>query len=288
MVELLVLVSGAVAAGLSVYRYVAQGTQTPQPQVVESATAAPHQHSLRESAQDTQQKWPGNISQRTPVDNRQIESAGTAHPAATCSAIPRTQETKEALQRGFSSSSISLGLASTGLLFFPPLQYASVPALIYMGAPAARQAYDMLNERRRPSRALAETAVLAICLGGGWYLAGSLGFWLYYLARMTQLNRTRIQTTQSKTSVIPHTACLSRDEEEAMVPTATLRQGDLIRVGTSEFVPVDGVIVEGVAWVQPQSTTDTGACRLMRSGDRVMAADLIIAGRLALCVQKAQ
>ncbi|MCB0185211.1 MAG: hypothetical protein KDE31_13145, partial [Caldilineaceae bacterium] len=240
MVELLVVVSGAVAAGLSIYRYVAQGTQTLQPQRVESATAAPRQHSLRTSAQHTQKKSPGNISQQT-LDNRQIESAGTDQPAAVSFAIPRTKETKEALQRGFTSSSLSLGLASTGLLFFPPLHYASVPALIYMGAPAARQAYDMLSERRRPSRALAETAVLAICLGGGWYLAGSLGFWLYYLARMTQLNRTLIQTTQSTTSVIPHMACLTRETEEVMVPTATLRQGDRIRVGTSEFVPVDGV-----------------------------------------------
>ncbi|MEZ4706675.1 MAG: hypothetical protein R3A44_05700 [Caldilineaceae bacterium] len=203
----------------------------------------------------------------------------------TIDPIPRVQEERELLQHGVRTSSLSLGLASAGLFFFAPLQYATIPVLIYMGAPSARHAYDMLHEQGRPSRALAETAVLAICLGGGWYLVGSLGFWLYFLGRLNRHNRGAARLPHS-VQLRPSSARRLNGDAETVAPTHALQQGDQVLVGTSETVPVDGVIVEGVAWIQPSGCSDVAGCRLLRAGDRVMAADLVIAGQLSVRVQQ--
>ncbi|MCB0095571.1 MAG: hypothetical protein KDE46_07610 [Caldilineaceae bacterium] len=223
--------------------------------------------------------------------NPVVENSAQSHPISFAAPveqtieveqIPRTEEERETLQQGIYTSSVSLGLASAGLFFFPPLHYASIPILIYMGTPSARHAYDVLYEQGRPSRALAETAALAICLGGGWYLAGSLGFWCYYLGRLNRFNRGVAQRLQSMPRRLPPATRLFNGTKEVVVPTDTVQSGDEVRVETSEIIPVDGVILEGVAWIQPSGSKDASSCRMVRTGDKVLATDLVIAGRLTL------
>ncbi|MEZ4663361.1 MAG: hypothetical protein R2911_37940 [Caldilineaceae bacterium] len=261
MVALVALTGGMLAAGWSVYKYW-------NAQVTASVGAA-------FGGQPT-------VDQENDAQALQLPSESSAKPADD--PIPRTQEEREVLQHGVRTSSISLGLASAGL-FFSPIQYASIPVLIYMGAPSARHAYDMLHEQGRPSRVLAETAVLAICLGGGWYLAGSLGFWLYYLGRLNRCNRNAARFSRA-IQAAPQSARLRQDDQETVVPAHTLQKGAQVLVGTSEIVPVDGMIVEGAAWVQPGGSHNIAECRLLRVGDRVMASDLVIAGQLSLRVQR--
>lgn len=268
MVELFALTSGALAAGIGVYKYLTTETGTSAPVAVAVSGSAP-QHSLSP---------PNPVANRTaPVTRPTTRMKATAP-------IQRTQEREAALQRAIYSSSIALGLASTALVFFPTLQYASVPALIYMGAPSARAALDRLQETGRPSRALAETAVLAVCLGGGWYWGGSLGFWLYYLNCMQRHQRNLACRLRPIQLAIPEFARLQHGETETVVPIAILRHGDAVRVGTSEIVPTDGVILEGAAWIQPHGTTDWAAYRTISAGDRVMASDVVIAGSISLSV----
>lgn len=271
MVELVVLTSGVLAAGVGIYRYVTQNVRTLHPASV--VVESPSVHSIS--------AW------ETPAQAAQMRTDPAAE-RDTSNVIPRTVEMKKELQRGFNSSSVSLGLASTGLLFFAPLQYATIPALIYMGTPSARRAYELLYQQGRPSRALVETAVLAVCLGGGWYLAGSLGFWLYYLRRIAQHNDRSTSKECTESWALPHSVRLVKGVEERLVPIDTLRFGDQVLVETSEVVPVDGVIVHGAAWVQPAGAMGASTYCLKRAGERVIAADVVIAGRITLRVQKAK
>ncbi|MEZ4581250.1 MAG: hypothetical protein R3A10_06315 [Caldilineaceae bacterium] len=50
-------------------------------------------------------------------------------------------------RRNLQAASLSLGLASPGLLL-PPVQFAAIPTLIYMGIPAAQEAYATLRHDR--------------------------------------------------------------------------------------------------------------------------------------------
>ena len=295
MVELLALTCGAFAAGVGIYKYLTQGASMPAAVPVGAAGSRKQMtpvldddiQSRNAQSHNTQSRnAQSHNTQSYNTQSRAISFAAPIKQTITVEQIPHTQEEREALQHGIYTSSISLGLASAGLFFFPPLHYASIPILIYMGVPSARQAYDVLYEQGRPSRALAETAALAICLGGGWYLAGSLGFCCYYLGRLNRFNHSLAQRLQSMPRSLPPSARLFNGTKEVMVPTDTVQGGDEVLVETSEIIPVDGVILEGVAWIQPSGSKDASSCRLMRIGDRVLATDLVIAGRLSLCAHR--
>lgn len=81
----------------------------------------------------------------------------------------------------------------------------------------------------------------------------------------------------------PTTAPLWQGDAVRTVPTITLEPGDQLLLKSGEMMPVDGLIVEGVAWVRPQALSAT-ACGLRKSvGSRVMATDIVLVGRI--CVQ---
>lgn len=270
MVEIVALASGALVAGFGIYRYFTQNTEVLQSKTRVSGAAAIY-------ATTTQK----------PVAHVSSAEVGMGSNLEQIDLIPRTQEVAQELTHGINTSSVSLGLASTSLLF-PPMQYASVPVLIYMGAPSARSAYDQLMETGKPSRALLETTALAICLGGGWYLIGSVGFWLYYMGRLVQHKRALSKRRNASPWALPLCTRLLRNTEAVITPTALVQSGDDVLVCTSEVVPVDGIVTKGIAWVQPSGTTNISAFCLKRVGDRVAAMDVIIAGELTLHVQKVQ
>lgn len=264
MVGLLTLTGSALAVGYGLFRYFSHEVHTLQTEAVASDSVVADSSAKQKNIQ---QSLPTNVNRLSAVEQSDL--------------IPRTEEMRATLQRGFNTSSISLGLAS-GSLLIPAMQFTAVPVLIYMGVPSAQQAFERLRAEGRPSRALVETAVLAICLGGGWYLLGSLGFWCYYTGRIAYHRRDMITYYNAWTQ--PQTARRVEDAEEITVSVETLQTGDKIFVETSDVVPVDSLIIEGVALVQPTGSNDDTHHCLKRVGDRVMASDIIIAGRLSLHV----
>ncbi|MBP7961851.1 MAG: hypothetical protein KBG20_00255 [Caldilineaceae bacterium] len=187
--------------------------------------------------------------------------------------------------RGLRTSSFSLGMAALGHFVFPPLAYASIPALIYMGVPSAQTAYAVLRHERRGSVALAETAALGVCLASGAYLAGSLGFCLYYLGRSVLPARPPARETARS---LPITAHLCQDGVQLDVVAASLRQGDLVMVPTSEIIPADGLIVEGVAWIKSPLCAGDGVELRKGPGDSVCTGDLVMIGSVRLRVRRAE
>lgn len=183
---------------------------------------------------------------------------------------------------GFHTSTLALGVTTVGRLCFPPLQVAGLPLLIYMGIPAAQQAYDQLAEEGRPGWALAETVVLTVCLASGAYWVGSLGFWLYYGGRHLLARQPQSGDVHQSIWELPTTAHLWKEGVTCAVPTATLQPGDQVILHSGELAPVDGLITEGVALLRPPALS--AARGLHKSvGDKVAAADLVLVGRI--CVQ---
>jgi len=186
------------------------------------------------------------------------------------------------LHHGLQRSTISLGLASTGLLF-PPLRYASIPVLLYMGTPSAQEAYSILVTEKRSSRALAETVALAACLAGGFYWVGSLGFTLYYLGRTLQQKEQSEQTAAEERAPLPHTAQLLCEGGDVTVAIGDLQIGDVIVVHSGEVAPATGLITEGVAWLKSSLLVGSNTEIFKRAGDMISATDIILVGRI--CVQ---
>jgi len=185
---------------------------------------------------------------------------------------------------GWHTSTLAVAVTTTGALAFPPLQLAGIPLLIYMGIPAAHQAYEQLWVDGRPSRALAETLALAACLASGTYFVGSLGFWLYYGTRTWLAEKRPAQTAQPTPWMTPTTVHLWKDGTTCAVPTTTLQPGDHVRLHSGDMTPMDGLITEGMAWLRPQALSAT-ACGLRKGvGDRVTATDIVVLGQICVRV----
>jgi Cu2+-exporting ATPase len=225
--------------------------------------------------------WPA----RQPVALRKSPAATTTTSADSLLAGSQQQgEHQATLRYGVRTSTLALVVTTTGRLCYPPLQVAGLPLLVYMGIPAAQQAYDELAEEGRPGWAVAETVMLAVCLAGGYYWVGAFGFWLYYggrtlLAEKRPEAEAQAQQPEWSASTTTH---LWKDGVACVVPIATLQPGDQVLLHSGEMVPVDGLITEGVAWLRPQALS-SAACGLRKSvGDRVAAMDLVMVGRICV------
>lgn len=224
-----------------------------------------------------QQVWPAR-QPTPPINPPETTTTPQVNRSLVLSQQPGKHETS--LHYGIHTSTLALVVTTTGRLCYPPLQVAGLPLLVYMGIPAAQHAYDQLAEGNLPGRALAETVVLTVCLAGGYYWLGALGFWLYYGSRTLLADQQPGEETQQPEWPTPTTTHLWKDGVAHVVPTATLQPGDQVLLHSGEMVPVDGLITEGVAWVQNQAVSSS-ACALRKSvGDKVMVTDLVMVGRI--------
>lgn len=263
---LITLTSGLLAIGYMTYRYLPawQGT-------------APGM------GQDRSRRW--RVARWLDGERSQVEQSPKT---AQMKQSQQTSSTVDASIRfGLRTSGLSLGLATAGLLLPSPLSYASLPTLICMGVPPAQEAYDTLRNEGRAGRALAETAALAVCLGGGYLWAGSLGFSLYYLGRTILSRNQEHAGSHNPHPPRPTTAHLTREDSTIDVPVSSLRRGDRIRIESGEIVPVDGIITEGAAWLKAAALSQDAAEVWKETGHRVYAMDIVVVGSLCLLVQHA-
>lgn len=192
-------------------------------------------------------------------------------------------KTRQDIDYGLHAATLAAVVTTTGQLLFPPLQVAGLPLLVYMGIPSAQKAYDSLRADGRPSWALSETVALVVCLAGGYYWVGSLGFWLYYGGQWLLATKSVNDEVRQPESWLPVMTHLWKDGAACEVATTTLHTGDQVIIQSGEMSPVDGVITEGTAWLRPHALSPAASNLRKGIGDRVAATDIVIVGRI--CVQ---
>jgi cation transport ATPase len=182
---------------------------------------------------------------------------------------------------GLRTSALALGVTTVGWLVAPPLQVAGLPLLVYMGIPAAQAAYEQLWLDGRPNQSLAETVILVVGLARGDYWISALGFCCYYGVRHWR-NKPPQDAAEAVASEMPRMAHGQKEGVVYTVPSATLQPGDRVILQSGEVAPVDGLIVEGVARLRQQGAFVPAAGLRKAVGDRVMAADLVLVGRICV------
>ena len=271
MVTLLTLTSGASLAGVLAYRRLgnnAASQAVPQPQT---------QAWWKASWQTTQETLARGFQHFTlRSQHQQPKVPVAAQPTRT--ALYKDDATAYSVR----ASLLAFGVTTAGRFFFPPLQVAGVPLLLIMGIPSAQAACEQLWVDGRPNRALAETIALAVCLAGGYYWVGALGFWLYHGGR-SLLTAPQGEMHQPPVDLMPTTAQLWQDGTAQTVALAALQPGDHVLVQSGEMVPVAGLIIEGLGWLRP-ATLPTTASLHKGVGDQVAATDIVLVGRLCVRV----
>ncbi len=100
-----------------------------------------------------------------------------------------------------------------------------------------------------------------------------LGKWLEELSK-----KKTGDAVEKLLKLTPDTVLAVRDGVEQMIPVSQVVEGDIIIVKQGEYIPVDGVIVEGTSAVDKSAITGESLPVEVQPGDEVTSASLVTSG----------
>ena len=182
----------------------------------------------------------------------------------------------------------SIPLAAIAQFVMPALLPASAALFAYTSIPSFRRAYDVLTKERRLGVDVLDSIVVLGCLASlqvfpGAILAWCLAFGRFLVRRTEDSSKKLLLGAFGKQ---PRYVWLVKDGVELQVSLDRLEKGDVVVVHTGEVVPVDGIIVEGLAMVDQHALTGEATPAEKGVGDRVFASTIMVAGKMYVAVEK--
>ncbi|MEN8219126.1 MAG: hypothetical protein ABFS56_22725, partial [Pseudomonadota bacterium] len=188
-----------------------------------------------------------------------------------------------------SVSSVALGFASVGTLFFPPLTLVSVPISIYTALPIFKAAYKGISEEHKLKVAVLDSVAITGGLVTGYYFIMAFGSFIYFLAAKL-LDKTRDMTRKNLVNIFseqPRFVWVVKNGVEIETSFDDLQVGDIVVVNAGEMIPVDGIITKGMATIDQQALTGEAQPYEKVVGDQVLAASIVLSGQIYIQVEKA-
>jgi Cu2+-exporting ATPase len=179
---------------------------------------------------------------------------------------------------------LSMLFASGGWLY-PPLKVVSAGIISYNLYPVLRNTLHQWQDNRRTTNETYATLAGLLMLGSENYFAAGMQNMVYHLSNH-YVHKSRKNATQWITDAYNTAPSqvwrLSANEQEHQIPLAQVQAGDRLVVNTGETVPVDGQIESGMALLDQQALTGEANPAEKTVGDHVLAATLVIRGRLVI------
>jgi len=182
-----------------------------------------------------------------------------------------------------------VGLGIGGLLLAPILYLPSALCSLYSARMFFQDAYRILKEERRLDYRAVWALFVPTALLGGFVLTSAfamlLGIINYYLVAKTE-NRAKQSIADLFGGQI-RTVWLLIDGIEVETPIEQVQSNDTVVVQAGQMIPVDGVIISGMATIDQHMLTGEAQPVEKESGDPALAATVVLAGRLCIRVEKA-
>src|SRR5271167_2226868 len=182
----------------------------------------------------------------------------------------------------------SLPLAAVAQFAMPALLPLSAVLFAYTAIPSFRGAYDVLFKERRLGVDVLDSIVVMGCLATLQVFPGAILAWCLsvgrYLVRRTEDNSKKLLLGAFGKQ--PRYVWLVKDGIEIEMPLDRLDKGDVVAVHTGEMVPVDGIIVDGLAMIDQHALTGESVPAEKGVGDRVFASTVMVAGKVHVAVEK--
>ena len=195
---------------------------------------------------------------------------------------------KRELNKNLTIFAGSSTLAIAGSLFFPPLALLCIPSALYLVKDVyINTARAVVGGGKLNVHHL--VAVFMTCmLYQGYFIASHFFISLYLLNR--QLVKRAKQV--SKRNIIdvfrdqPRTAWVVIDDVEIEMPIADVQENATVVVSAGESIPVDGVVLEGLASVDQHLLTGESQPTEKGLGDQVFACTVVLTGKVHVRVEK--
>lgn len=185
-------------------------------------------------------------------------------------------------------ASVSLGASIAGTLFYAPLGLLSVPSVIYGLAFILRDAYRSAREGHIGVNVL-YAVTQSVIVARGYLLPANLGIFYYFLSHkllvMAQ-NRFRLRL-QEIFGQLPTTVYRVVKGVEMACELDEVAAGDWIAVHAGEIIPVDGIVVAGLATVDQHRLTGEAQPAEKGEDEAVYAATVVLSGWLHVEVLEA-
>jgi len=259
MLDILIILGGAVYAGINAMRERSAAVQGVKPDIAAAVSAAAVPVAAGQSA---------------------------VVPVATSAAYQMldTEKADHYLQ----VAGVALGTSALALVF-PPAGLVAVSLLTYLALPLYKSATIGALVERRPRSSMVGAVLTLASLGSGYYLlvaGSSLGFFLSYKLMI----KTQAGSGPRVARILgasPRQVWLAYADSEVGVPFESLRAGDVIVLRAGEWVPIDGTVVQGMASVDQRTLTGESHVVDKIPGDIVLASTTVVAGKLHVRVEKA-
>ena len=221
-------------------------------------------------------------------DPRRISAAQLVEILDTALATTEHPTRLDKLDRELTLCTASLPLAAVAQFAAPMLLPVSGALFAYTAIPSFKGAWRVLTKERRLGVDVLNSIVVLACLGTGQVFAGSILCWCLSFGRHL-VGRTEDRSKKMLLGAFgkqPRFVWLLVDGQEIQVSLNKLSKGDIVVVNTGEVVPVDGVIVDGLAMIDQHALTGKSTPAEKGVGDQVFASTVMVAGKIHVSVEK--
>jgi Cu2+-exporting ATPase len=180
-----------------------------------------------------------------------------------------------------------MGLAAAGSFFYSPLLRVAGVATLFNNLPVFQELSKNLRKGRITTELLEIVSQISLLVTGYYFLATFVCF--VALLDLKLLRRTEEQSHKQlidQFSQKSHTVWVFVDGAEVEMPLEAVRKNDFVVVNTGEVIPVDGIVVEGIATVDQQSLTGEAQPVEKEDGATVFATTLVLSGRILIQAER--
>lgn len=192
------------------------------------------------------------------------------------------------VNRNLAASALMTGIALTAAGHPVVIVTTCLPLAIYMSRYLFQRVwYSLFVEHKLKHPIIGLVNFLATWLGG-FYFAGGLSFTLFFLSEKFVF----ITQDRSQRKIVnifgqqPRTVWALIDGIEIELPFEQVEVGTTLVIGAGQMIPVDGVITAGHASIEQQRLTGEAQPVEKRVGDQVLAATMVLAGKIYIKVEK--
>lgn len=180
-------------------------------------------------------------------------------------------------------STASAALTTASALVAPQLTLVNVVALSYVTHPMINNTLSDLQKKQLKNNSVS-TFLNIVMIVTGNYFAAVVHSAIYHFSNhfVIKNKQQSKQLTQQAYQQTHEKVWLSINGVERHVPLTEVKQGDLVIVSAGETIPVDGMIHAGTALIDQQALTGEAKPIERLAGDTVMAATILLSGRLII------
>ena len=184
---------------------------------------------------------------------------------------------------------INLGVAWTATHLFWPLAVANIAFSTWLAWPLYQRGFQKLKNQRQLSYPLVLISSEFATYLGGYFMPASVGI-LFAMTTQKLFMSTEHHFRREFLAAFgpqPRKVWAVVDGVEMEVPFETVARGDILVIDAGQIMPVDGVVTSGLAMVDQHMLTGESQPAEKAAGDPVLAATLVLSGKIYVCVEKA-